>query len=284
MPLVRTREEALALVDSALAKFDEQVGGFLTQATAVASSAVQQAEGVVPRWETKVRALEAVLAAAEEEERRRIQAELIRAREQLNQARRARRRVADVSEGVRTLQRSYVQQCSPIVAAGRGHLAGRVGAVREYLSGGGGGASGGGGGGGSAGAGPGGLGAVLAGLGMTSVSVTAADLDDTPIRDGFTRGGLSRGDYRWAVQTWNDTVGPGVARGMTRDDFAARDNGEAPAPPLRRTADVYDMFLGSDAIRADRRPDGSLNIINGRHRLQIARELGIKDLPGRVFE
>jgi len=284
VPLVRTREEALALVDSALAKFDEQVGGFLTQATAVASSAVQQAEGVVPRWETKVRALEAVLAAAEEEERRRIQAELIRAREQLNQARRARRRVADVSEGVRTLQRSYVQQCSPIVAAGRGHLAGRVGAVREYLSGGGGGASGGGGGGGSAGAGPGGLGAVLAGLGMTSVSVTAADLDDTPIRDGFTRGGLSRGDYRWAVQTWNDTVGPGVARGMTRDDFAARDNGEAPAPPLRRTADVYDMFLGSDAIRADRRPDGSLNIINGRHRLQIARELGIKDLPGRVFE
>jgi len=284
VPLVRTREEALALVDSALAKFDEQVGGFLTQATAVASSAVQQAEGVVRRWETKVRALEAVLAAAEEEERRRIQAELIRAREQLNQARRARRRVADVSEGVRTLQRSYVQQCSPIVAAGRGHLAGRVGAVREYLSGGGGGASGGGGGGGSAGAGPGGLGAVLAGLGMTSVSVTAADLDDTPIRDGFTRGGLSRGDYRWAVQTWNDTVGPGVARGMTRDDFAARDNGEAPAPPLRRTADVYDMFLGSDAIRADRRPDGSLNIINGRHRLQIARELGIKDLPGRVFE
>jgi len=282
VPLVRTREEALALVDSALAKFDGQVGGILTQATAVANSAVQQAEGVVRRCETKVGALEAVLAAADEEERRRIQAELIRAREQLNHARRAHGRVADVFEGVRTLQRSYVQQCGPVIAAGRGHLAGRVGAVREYLSGGGGGASG--GGGGSAIAGSGGLGAVLAGLGMTSVNVSAADLDDTPIRDGFTRGGLSRGDYRWAVQTWNDTVGPGVARGMTRDDFAARDNGEAPAPPRRRTADVYDMFLGSDAIRADRRPDGSLNIINGRHRLQIARELGIKDLPGRVSE
>lgn len=282
MTLVRTREEALALVDSALAKFDEQVGGFLAQATAVAASAVQRAEDVVRRWETKVYALEAAVAAAEEAKRRRIQAELIQAREQLNQARRAHRRVADVSEGVRTLQRSYAQQCSPIVAAGRGHLAGRVGAVQEYLSGGGGGASS--GGGGSAGVGSGGLGAVLAGLGMTSVSATAADLDDTPIRDGFKRGGLSRGDYRWAVQTWNDTVGPGVARGMTRDDFAARDNGDPAAPPLRRTADVYDIFLGSEAIRADRRPDGSLNIINGRHRLQIARELGIKDLPGRVFE
>jgi hypothetical protein len=278
--LVRTREEALALVASALAKFDEQVGGLLTQATAVAAGAVQQAEGVVRRCETKVCALEAALAAAEEAKRRRMQAELIQAREQLNQARRAHRRVADVSEGARTLQRSYAQQCSPIIAAGRAHLAGRVGAVREYLSGGG--ASG--GGGGSAGAGSGGLGAVLADLGMTSISVTAADLDDTPIKDGFTRGGLSRGDYRWAVQTWHDTVGPGVARGMTRNDFAARDNREPPAPPLRRTADVYDIFLGSKAIRAYRRPDGSLNIINGFHRLQIARELGIKDLPGLVSE
>jgi hypothetical protein len=279
---VRTREEALALVDSALATFNEQVGGVLTQATAVANSAVQQAEGVVRRFETKVCALEAALRTAEKEERRRIQAELIRAREQLNQTRQASKRVADVSEGVRTLQRSYVLQCSPIVAAGRGHLAGRVRAVQEYLSSRSGGASG--GSGGSAVAGASGLSAVLAGLGMTSVSVASADLDGTPIQDGFKRGGLSRGDYRWAVQTWNDTVGPGVARGMTRDDFAARDKGEPPAPLLRRTADVYDMFLGSEAIRADRRPDGSLNIINGRHRLQIARELGIKDLPGRVFE
>jgi hypothetical protein len=278
---IRTREEALALVDSALAKFDEQVGGVLTQATAVANSAVQQAQAVVQRCETKVCALEAALAAAKGEEGRRIQAALTRAREQLNQGRRASIRVADVSEGVRALQRSYAQQCSPIVAAGRGHLAGRVGAVQQYLSGRGGGAIR--GSDGSAGAGSGGLGAVLAGLGLTSISVAAADLDDSPIRDGLKRGELSRGDYRWAVQTWNDTVGPGIARGMTRDDFAARDNREPPAPPLRRTADVYDMFLGSDAIRADRRPDGSLNIINGRHRLQIARELGIKDLPGRVF-
>jgi hypothetical protein len=278
---VRTREEALALADSALAKFDENVSRILDQASRVAGNAVQDAAGVVGRCATKVSAWEALLAAAQEEDVRRIQAELFRAREQLDQARRASRRVADISEGVRALQRSYGQQTSPVVAAGRAFLAGRAGAVQQYLSGRAGAASG--GGGGSAGAGSGGLGSVLAGLGMTSVSVAAADLNDTPILDGFRRGGLSRSDYRWAVQTWNDTVGPGVARGMTRDDFAARDNGEHPAPPLRRTADVYDMFLGTDAIRADRRPDGSLNIVNGRHRLQIARELGIKDLPGRVF-
>ena len=283
MTLVRTREEALALVDGALAKFDAQVGGILVQAAAVAGSAVQQAGSVVRRCQTGVTVAEAALAAAGQEDQRRLQAELVRARAKLQQARQASQRAADVAEAVRTLQRTYAQQHSPVVAAGRGHLAGRAGAVQQYLSGRGSGPGGGGGGGGrSAGAGSANLGTALAGLGMTSVSVAAADLDDTPILDGFTRGGLTRGDYRWAVQTWNDTVGPGVARGMTRDDFAARDSTAAGARPLRRTADVYDMFLGSDCIRADRRPDGSLNIVNGRHRLQIARELGIKDLPARI--
>jgi hypothetical protein len=119
------------------------------------------------------------------------------------------------------------------------------------------------------------------------VEVSAADLDDNPVLDDngaqgtFGKGGLSRADYRWAVQTWSDTVGPGVASGKTRDDFVARD-AASNAQPLRRTADVYDMFLGSDRIRADRQPNGSLNIINGRHRLLIARELGIRILPGDV--
>lgn len=117
--------------------------------------------------------------------------------------------------------------------------------------------------------------------GMAELDVNAADLADTPILGEFGRGGLSRDDYRWAVQTWHDTVGPGVEAGMTRDEFAARDLAGG-APALRRSADVYDMFLGSDRIRVDRRPDGSLNIINGRHRFAVARELGIASLPGEV--
>ena len=162
MTPVRTREEALALVASALSTFDEQVGAVLTQATAVASGALQQAGDAVQRCETKVCALEAVLVAAKQDERQRVQAELVRAREQLNQARRAYRRVADVSGCARTLQRSYAQQCSPILAAARRHLAGRVTAVEQYLGGRGGGASG---SGRPAGAGSDGLGAVLSRLG-----------------------------------------------------------------------------------------------------------------------
>lgn len=280
MSVVRTREEALTLVDAALAKFDNQVCAVLTQAYAVTRSEAQRAESVVKRCANKVGALMTLLTAAQEEDRRRLQAELTRAHERLDQARRAAKRVADVSEGVRALQRSYAQQSSPIVAAGRGYLAGRMVAVQQYLTVAAGASSGGGSTGGPGVSGPS---TALDSLGMTSISVAAADLDSNPILDGFTRGGLSRGDYRWAVQTWNDIVGPGVARGMTRDDFVARDNGEPPAPPLRRTTDVYDLFLGGDPIRADRQPDGSLNIVSGRHRLQIARELGISHLPGKVF-
>lgn len=126
-------------------------------------------------------------------------------------------------------------------------------------------------------------------MGLADLDVNSADLDDNPILDDnrpqgtFGKGGLSRADYRWAVQTWNDTVGPGVAGGKTRDDFVERDS-RSNAQPLRRTADVYDMFLGSDRIRAGRRPDGSLDIVNGRHRLLIARQLGVKSLPCQVSE
>lgn len=280
MTRVHTREEALTLVDTSMARFDEEIGGVLTQASAIAQNAAWQAEGVVGRCATKVQVLESVNGSAAEEDRRRISADLVRAREQLDQARRAFRRVVDVADGLHALQRSYIQRSRPLIAEGRRHLAGRKVAVEQYLSSGGGGNSH--GGAFQPVAGSENLGAVLEGMNLGLVSVASADLDETPIQDGFTRGGLSRSDYRWAVQTWDDTVGPGVARGMTRDDFAAYDNREPPAPPLRRTADVYDLFLGTNAIRADRRPDGTLNIINGRHRLRIARELGIKDLPGRV--
>jgi ParB-like chromosome segregation protein Spo0J len=39
---------------------------------------------------------------------------------------------------------------------------------------------------------------------------------------------------------------------------------------------------GSHPNRLDRRPDGTLNVVNGRHRIEIARELGITSLPAQV--
>jgi hypothetical protein len=51
---------------------------------------------------------------------------------------------------------------------------------------------------------------------------------------------------------------------------------------VRGYRDVYYAYYGNDAIALSQRPDGSYGIINGRRRIALARELGIKQLPARV--
>ncbi len=283
MTEVRTRDEAIASVDHALQAWSTDVAGILTQAQNSMRAAEDEVARIVRQRANAVAAIEALLGSADEEQRRQLQANLVRAKEAYQQAARASVQVADVAASVSQLSRSHTTTATGQVASARAQLSTMIKALEGYRSGGVGVGGGGSTRGGSQHNGEG----SLAGRGLANVDVSSADLDENPISDDggsqgtFGKGGLSRADYRWAVQTWNDTVGPGVARGKTREDFAARDE-RSNARPLRRTADVYDMFLGTDRIRADRQPDGSLNIINGRHRLLIARELGIKNLPGQV--
>ncbi len=283
MTEVRTRDEALASVDQALQAWSSDVAGVLIQAQTAVRAARGEVEAAVRKFANEVAALEAHLSAADEESRRRLQTKLSRAKESLENARRASARVAQVEASVSRLNRAHISTASQQVSSARAQLSAMSRALDGYRSS----------GGGLRGGGPTGTGSApttatpLAGIGLVDLDVSSADLDDSPILDDdrsqgtFGKGGLSRADYRWAVQTWNDTVGPGVAGGKTREDFVEQDI-RSDAQPFRRTADVYDMFLGSDRIRADRRPDGSFDIVNGRHRLLIARELGIKTLPGQV--
>ena len=277
MPEVRTRDEAISLVDRAFHEWVRTLTGVLTQANAVASGACADAERVVSRCGSKVSALEAALATADGDDGRRLNAELVRTRALHDQVRRASVRISDVATAVRQLNRAHESYGTSQAAAARSQLAAMSRAIEGYRGGG----VGGGAGGSAPDSANTGRSSQPSSFGLSDVDVSAADLADTPIQGEFGRGGASRADYRWAVQTWSDTVGPGVAKGMTRDDFAARDQ-RIGAPPLRRTVDVHDMFLGTDRIRVDRRADGSLNIVNGRHRLQIARDLGIRSLPGQV--
>ena len=283
MTEVRTRDEAIASVDQALQAWSSNVTALLIQAHSAACDAKDYVEGVVRRRANEVAAMEALLVAADDERRRQLQAKLVRAKEAHESARRASVRVSDVAASVTQLSRTHTTVATSQVASARAQLSAMSRALEGYRSGG---AGIGGGGSGSTSTAKAG-GSALASMGLADLDVSFAQLDENPILDSnhpkatFGKGGLSRADYRWAVQTWNDTVGPGIANGKTREDFAERDT-RLNAPPLRRTADVYDMFLGTDRIRADRQSDGSLNIVNGRHRLLIARELGIKNLPGQV--
>ncbi len=284
MAEVRTRDEAIASVDRAFQAWSTTVTGVLRQAQNTARAARSDVEAIVRKYANEVAALEALLVASDDEQRRELQAKVLRAKESWEKSKLASIRVDQVEANVARLNRAHTTTATSQVASARAQLAAMSRALEGYRS-----VGAGHSGGPNVGTSLPTGGDSVAGTELANVDVSSADLDDTPILDDdyakgtFGKGGLSRADYRWAVQTWNDTVGPGVAAGETREDFVERDN-RSNAQPLRRTADVYDIFLGSDRIRADRRLDGSLDIVNGRHRLVIARELGIKTLPGQVSE
>ncbi|HET9893932.1 MAG TPA: hypothetical protein VFQ44_03265 [Streptosporangiaceae bacterium] len=122
---------------------------------------------------------------------------------------------------------------------------------------------------------------VLRDNGLELVPLHLADYSENPIIDGYHKGGANRSDYRWAVETWESVIWPKVAAGATRDDFARQDEA-CGAPAFRCTANVYDLFLGNDRIVFSRLPDGTLSVMTGRHRIEIARELGITNLPAEI--
>lgn len=51
---------------------------------------------------------------------------------------------------------------------------------------------------------------------------------------------------------------------------------------VRGYADVYHSYHGTDAVALDPKPDGTYDVINGRHRIVAARDVGLKEIPARV--
>ena len=304
---VRTRDEALTAIDRALARWRAEAADMLAQAMSAAGEAQAAGEAETRRRAQQVATLQAQLRALSSTDsqsaqalRAQIQRQLVHAEQSLEAARQATRRIAGIACQVSRLQRSHARTAEVSVCAARADLAGRVTALGAYRAATAGGAI-------AAGvaraagisgvpraagvpaalapgaAVPSALGSAgwLAVRGLTDIDVAEVDFADNPITGSFGRGGHTRADYRWAMTTWDQVVRPGLDRGMSRDDFAARDAARGASPP-RRTADVYDMFLGSDPIRVERGAGETLDVIDGRHRLVVACELGITHLPAHV--
>jgi hypothetical protein len=311
VPEVRTRDEALTAIDRALTQWQGETVGVLDQAMAAADRAHVAAEAETTRRAQRVAVLQARLRELSRAGSQQVQAlyaqiqrELVDAEQSLEAARRATWRIAEITRQVARLQRSHTRTAESSVSATRADLASRVTALDAYraagtripIAAGVAGMSSIAGviGGADASAVPAlaatagsaapsaaGSSGWLADRGLTDIDVAQAGFADNPITGSFGRGGRTRADYRWAVTTWDQVVRPGLDRRMCRDDFAARDAARGSTPP-RRTADVYDMFLGTGPVRVERMADGRLNVIDGRHRLAVARELGVTHLPAAV--
>jgi len=277
MPIIQTRDEAMTSLEQAFGTWSGTWRGVWQQAAAQAAAACSEIDSERRHRASRVAALEAALAAASEEQRGVIAAQLERARRSLDGASAAAADARQASEALRVEVRRVSTASDAVVVRAQADLRRRMGSLSDYRR--------------SSGtpatnlnghSGQPSVGAAPAEL--TEVPLCDLDYGNNPLVGEFGKGGASKTDYRWATETWETVVRPGVRRGMSRGDFVARD-AEHGAQPFRRTADVYDLFLGnSDCIVLSRTRAGNLDIVNGRHRVAVARELGITHLPARIVE
>jgi hypothetical protein len=115
-------------------------------------------------------------------------------------------------------------------------------------------------------------------LGLDLTPVSSFDFSSNPI---VSWNHASPDEHSWAMRQWNDTIALGLAAGATREDFEAMDRASG-AGDMNRLAMVWDMFLGSDAITPERANDaGMRDVVDGRHRIATAQNLGVLFLPTR---
>ncbi|QGF23383.1 hypothetical protein [Raineyella fluvialis] len=94
--------------------------------------------------------------------------------------------------------------------------------------------------------------------------------------------GYSPEDLEWAWQAFRSVIQPGLAKGMTQDDFRDMD-ARLGLMGTRSYADTYSGFFGDSRIILNRKPGmDALDPGNGRHRIAIARRLGLTHVPAKV--
>jgi hypothetical protein len=52
---------------------------------------------------------------------------------------------------------------------------------------------------------------------------------------------------------------------------------------VRGYADVFHTYHGDEAVALSSKPDGTYDVVNGRHRIAVAQEAGLQKIPARVL-
>lgn len=117
--------------------------------------------------------------------------------------------------------------------------------------------------------------------GIQIVDLDLIDLSDSPVADTGDFHKVSAQEMQEGLRKLQDVVMPAVAQGADGDYFSQLDaaQGLDYAHGYRR---IYDAFYGQDCIHLDKVGD-RYQVVNGYHRLFLARQLGIKTLPARVI-
>lgn len=116
--------------------------------------------------------------------------------------------------------------------------------------------------------------------GIHDVDLQAIDSSDREIAPDAFNKGYSVEDLKWAFHALHEVVLPALASGLGEDYFRQRDAREA-RQGVRSYSDTFSGFLGGDAICLAPR-NGSYTVVNGYHRIWVAREMGLSRVPARV--
>jgi len=92
---------------------------------------------------------------------------------------------------------------------------------------------------------------------------------------------VSYEDMEEGLKKLESVVKPGVENGLGGDDFYNLDQ-RSGLDATHGYKQVYDAFYGDDAITLEQRGD-RFHVINGAHRLYVAKQLGINSIPARVL-
>lgn len=118
--------------------------------------------------------------------------------------------------------------------------------------------------------------------GVQDVLVEQVDLSDSPVKNPEDFRKVSHDKMVDGFHKLQEEVRPAVERGADGDYFSRLDDerGLDYENGYRR---VYDAFYGDSAIRLEKAGD-NYDVINGYHRLAVARELELNAVPARVIE
>ncbi|HVK25255.1 MAG TPA: hypothetical protein VM677_28185 [Actinokineospora sp.] len=114
------------------------------------------------------------------------------------------------------------------------------------------------------------------------VDVSAIDASDSGVRgpEDFTK--VSAEEMRAGLLLLERVILPAVSRGEGIEDMRARDTAARAAGGSADHVRVYEAFFGDSAIKLARAADGGLTVINGYHRIWLARRIGVERLPAEV--
>jgi len=117
-------------------------------------------------------------------------------------------------------------------------------------------------------------------LGIQDVPVNQVDLSDSPVNGDEDFRKVSREEMVEGFSKLESEIRPAVTNGAEGDYFTKLDQ-ERGLDYEHGYKRVYDAFYGDTSIKLDKIND-NYTVVNGYHRLAVAKELGLATVTARV--